>query len=134
MGVEAGARVAIMETDNHTKDFLASVGREGGYQGVKGDVDAPCERKIAIDASKLEPVVAKPHYVEHVEKVRDIKKVKLDDVFIRSCTNGRLEDMHVAAHILEGKKIPSWVRLIVIPNSRRVFLEYPGAGRRDPFN
>jgi len=67
--------------------------------------------------------VAKPHYVENGEKVRNVKDLKIDQVFIGSCTNGRTEDMHIAAKILKGKKKQSWVRLIVIPNSQRVFLE-----------
>ena len=123
MGVEAGAKVAMMETDNHTRDFLASMGRQGDFREIKADADAHYEINIAVDASKLEPMVAKPHYVENVERVRDIKTLKVDEVFLGSCTNGRLEDMHIAANILKGKKIATWIRLIVIPNSRRVFLE-----------
>lgn len=122
MGVEAGAKVAIMETDKHTQDFLTSIGRKGDYSEIKADLDANYEKKINIDASKLEPMVAKPHYVENVEKVQNIKNLKIDMVFLGSCTNGRVEDMHIALDILRGKKIKPWVRLIVIPNSRRVFL------------
>jgi 3-isopropylmalate/(R)-2-methylmalate dehydratase large subunit len=123
MGVEAGAKAAIMETDNHTREFLSSVGRETGFKEIKADPNCFYEKTISIDASQLEPMVAQPHYVENVEKARNIKKLRVDQVFLGSCTNGRLEDMHIAADILRGKKIPSWVRLIVIPNSRMVFLE-----------
>ena len=123
MGVEAGAKVAIMETDKHAQDFLKSMGRQSDYRDIVADKDAHYEKIISIDASTLEPMVAKPHYVENVERVRDIKKLKVDEVFLGSCTNGRLEDMHIAANILKGKKIATWIRLIVIPNSRRVFLE-----------
>ena len=123
MGVEAGAKVAIMETDKYTKDFLKSMGREGDYREIKADLDANYEKKITIDASKLEPMVAKPHYVENGDKVCNIKNLKIDQVLLGTCTNGRVEDMHIAANILKGHKVKSWVRFIVIPNSIRVFLE-----------
>ena len=123
MGVEAGAKVAIMETDKHTQDFLKSMGRGGDYREIIADKDAHYEKIISIDASTLEPMVAKPHYVENGDKVRNVKDLKIDQVFIGSCTNGRAEDMHIAAEILKGKKKQSWVRLIVIPNSQQVFLE-----------
>ena len=123
MGVEAGAKIAIMETDANTKNFLLSMGREEDYREIKADEDAHYEENISIDVSSLEPMVAQPHYVENVEKVCNIKNLKVDEVFLGSCTNGRLEDMHIAATILKGKKIASWVRLVVIPNSRKVFID-----------
>ncbi|MFH1672470.1 MAG: 3-isopropylmalate dehydratase large subunit [Pseudomonadota bacterium] len=123
MGVEAGAKVAIMETDEHTKAFLESFGRHDAYREIKADKDAKYEKKISIDASDLEPLVAQPHYPDNVDKIKNIEKVKVDQVFLGSCTNGRIEDMHIAAKILSGKKIQEWVRLVVIPNSRRVFLD-----------
>jgi len=123
MGVEAGAKAAVMETDTHTDDFLKSMGRRQDYKEIKADPDANYEKKITIDASKLEPMVAKPHYVENGDLVRNVKNLKINQVYLGSCTNGRVEDMHIAANILKGKNISPWVRLIVIPNSRRVFLE-----------
>ena len=123
MGVEAGAKVAVMETDKHTEDFLESMGRREDYREIKADLDANYEKKITIDVSKLEPMVAKPHYVENGDKVRNIKGLKINQLYLGSCTNGRVEDMHIAANILKGKNISPWIRLIVIPNSRKVFLE-----------
>jgi 3-isopropylmalate/(R)-2-methylmalate dehydratase large subunit len=123
MGVEAGAKVAVMETDSHTERFLASLGRPGAYREIKADPDAHYEKRVAIDASALEPMVAKPHSVDHVDKVRNIKNLKVNQVFLGSCTNGRWEDMHIAAQILKGKEVKSWVRFLVIANSRRVYLE-----------
>jgi 3-isopropylmalate/(R)-2-methylmalate dehydratase large subunit len=123
MGVEAGAKVAVMETDQTTNDFLASMGRIEAFKEINADKDAQYEKKILIDASELKPMVAKPHYVENGDWVENVKNLKIDAVFIGSCTNGRTEDLHVAAKILRGEKIKSWVRLVVIPNSRRVFLE-----------
>lgn len=123
MGVEAGAKAALMETDKVTRDFLRSVGREEAYLEIRADDDAHYERRLSIDASTLEPMVAKPHYVENGDLVRNIKDLRVDQVFIGSCTNGRMEDLTVAANILRGKKIKPWVRLLVIPNSMSVFLE-----------
>lgn len=123
MGVEAGAKVAVIGTDKHTEAFLESMGRRGDYREIKGDLDASYERKITINVSKLEPMVAKPHYVENVDLVRNVKNLKIDQVYLGSCNNGRVEDMHIAAGILKGKKLCSWVRLIAIPNSGKVFLE-----------
>jgi 3-isopropylmalate/(R)-2-methylmalate dehydratase large subunit len=123
MGVEAGAKVAIMETDNVTKKFLSSVGRESAYLEIQPDRNANYEKTVRIDAASLEPLVAKPHSVDNVDKVRNVKNLKINEIFIGSCTNGRLEDMHVAADILKAKKTSPSVRLIVVPNSKRVFLE-----------
>lgn len=104
MGVEAGAKAALMETDEVTRDFLRSVGREEAYLEIRADDDARYERKISIDASTLEPMVAKPHYVENGDLVRNIKNLRVDQVFIGSCTNGRMEDLSVAADILGEKR------------------------------
>lgn len=123
MGVDVGAKCAIMETDEHTRAFLKSFGREEDYKEIRGDEDADYERVIDIDAAKLEPMVSKPHYVENVDTARSCSDVKVNMVFLGSCTNGRVEDMHVAAKILKGKKIASNTRLLVIPNSRAVYLE-----------
>lgn len=123
MGVEAGAKTAIMETDETTRKYLADLGRESAYKEVKGDEDADYEKVINIDATKLEPVVSKPHYVENVDLVRNCKSEKVNMVFIGSCTNGRLEDMHIAASILKGRKKADDVRLLVIPNSSKVYNE-----------
>jgi 3-isopropylmalate/(R)-2-methylmalate dehydratase large subunit len=123
MGVELGAKAAIMETDQNTKKFLDGLGRGKDYRKIRADADANYEKKITMDATKLEPVVAAPQYVDNVQKIANIGKVKVNQVFLGSCTNGRLEDMHIAAQILKGKKIESWVRLLVIPNSKKVFDE-----------
>ena len=123
MGVEAGAKAAIMESDETTRKFLAAMGRENGYQEIKADEDATYERIVNIDAAALEPMVAQPHSVDNVEKIKNIEKLKVNEVFLGSCTNGRLEDMHIAADILKGKKVQDWVRFIVIPNSVKVFNE-----------
>ena len=123
MGVEAGAKAAVMGTDDETRAFLKKMGREEDFSPIVPDDDAVYEKTIEIDASKIPPMVAKPHYVENSAPVSDIKNLKVDLVFIGSCTNGRTEDMHIAASLLKGRKFSPDVRVVVIPNSRRVYLE-----------
>ena len=123
MGVDVGAKVAIMETDEKTREFMKEFGREADYREIRGDEDADYARVIDIDASKLEPLVSKPHYVENVDLARNCAGQKVNMVFIGSCTNGRAEDLHVAADILRGKKVAKDVRLLVIPNSTAVYKE-----------
>ncbi len=123
MGVDVGAKTAIMETDEKTRQAMASYGREKDYREITADDQAEYERVIEIDASRLEPLVSKPHCVENVDAVRNCRDQKVDMVFIGSCTNGRVEDMRIAAKILRGKKVAKGVRLLVIPNSRAVYRE-----------
>ena len=123
MGVDVGAKAAIMETDEHTREFLKKFGREQDYREIRGDEDANYERVIDIDAAALEPMVAKPHYVHNVDLAKNCADQKVDMVFIGSCTNGRTEDLHVAADILRGKKVAKGLRLLVIPNSAAVYKE-----------
>lgn len=123
MGVEVGAKNAIMETDEKTLEFMTKFGRAKDYRKITADNDANYERVIDIDASTLEPLVSAPHYVENVKRVVDCKDQKLNMIFIGSCTNGRVEDMHIAADILRGKKIAPGLRLLVIPNSTYVYKE-----------
>ena len=98
-------------------------GREEDYREIRGDDEANYERVIDIDAAALEPLVSKPHYVENVDLARNCTDEKVNMVFIGSCTNGRVEDMHIAADILRGKKVAKGVRLLVIPNSNAVYKE-----------
>ena len=123
MGVDLGAKNAIMETDEKTREFLKKYGREDAYREIKGDEDANYARVINIDGSKIEPMVAKPHNVENVDLVKNCKNQKVDMIFLGSCTNGRAEDLRIAAQILKGKHIASSLRMIVIPNSGSAYRE-----------
>lgn len=123
MGVDLGAKNAIMETDEHTREYLKKFGREKDYTAVTADKDASYERVINIDAGRLEPLVSMPHYVENIETAKNCSAQKVNMVFIGSCTNGRVEDLHAAADILKGRKVASGVRLLVIPNSSYVYKE-----------
>jgi 3-isopropylmalate/(R)-2-methylmalate dehydratase large subunit len=128
MVVEAGAKVGLFPADEMTRAYLVSQGRGGDYQLMAPDADALYEKTININAADLEPVVARPHTVDNIAPARELKGTKIQQVVIGTCTNGRLEDLAVAAGILKGKRLPSSVRLLVAPASRRVLLEAIDSG------
>jgi 3-isopropylmalate/(R)-2-methylmalate dehydratase large subunit len=121
MAVECGAKAGLFESDNRTKEFLAELGRMNDYREVKSDEEAEYEKEIYIDASDLVPKVSKPHNVDNVADVEEVAGTPVDQVYIGTCTNGRLFDLEIAAKILKGKKVRS--RLLVAPASRRVYLK-----------
>jgi 3-isopropylmalate/(R)-2-methylmalate dehydratase large subunit len=123
MAVEAGGKTGLIGTDETTRKYLEMRGRGDKFREIKSDSDANFEKVIEIKANKLEPLVSFPHTVDNVRGISDIKDVKIDQVFIGTCTNGRLEDLRIAASILKGRKRHTDTRLIVIPASREVFLE-----------
>lgn len=121
MVVEAGAKAGLTPSDEITKRYLAERGRVEEFREIKGDDGASYERVIKIDAEALEPHVACPHSVDNVKPISKVEGVKVDLVFIGSCTNARLEDLQVAASIMNGKKIHPETRLIVTPASREIY-------------
>jgi 3-isopropylmalate/(R)-2-methylmalate dehydratase large subunit len=121
MVVEAGAKAGLTPSDEITKRYLAERGRVEEFREIKGDDGASYERVIKIDAEALEPQVACPHSVDNVKPISKVEGVKVDLVFIGSCTNARLEDLQVAASIMNGKKIHPETRLIVTPASREIY-------------
>lgn len=123
MAVEAGGKAGLIASDNITRDYLISRGRSDKFRQIHADPDAEYERVIQIDASRLEPTVSCPHTVDNTRPASKLGYVKLDQVFIGSCTNGRIEDLRIAADILRGKKVHKEVRLLVVPASREVFLQ-----------
>jgi 3-isopropylmalate/(R)-2-methylmalate dehydratase large subunit len=120
MAVEAGAKVGLFPSDNVTRKFLQARGRGNKYMSLRADADAEYERAVAIDASALEPMVASPHAVDNVAPISLVAGTKIDQVFIGTCTNGRLQDMATIAHFLRNKKRHPSVRLIVAPASQEV--------------
>ncbi len=120
MAVEAGAKVGLFPSDNITQDYLIEKGRGEDYVPMTPDPDADYKKTIEIDASRLEPTVSKPHTVDNTAPARELKGVHIDQVFIGTCTNGRLDDLQIAAEILKGKKRHPKTRLIVAPASRKV--------------
>lgn len=132
MAVEMGAKAGIIEPDEKTMAFLSSLGASACVD-MKSDEDAEYSGKIEIDVSDLEPMVACPHSVDNVRPVKDVEGVEVDQVFLGSCTNGRIEDLRLAAEILRGKKIKDGVRMIVIPASRSIYLQALSEGLIDIF-
>jgi len=122
MAVEMGAKTGIVQPDEKTVEYLANLGFEPQLM-FNSDEDAGYSRKFEFDASELEPQVSCPHYVDNVKPVTSVEGVMVNQVFLGSCTNGRIEDLRLAAQILEGKTVKDGVRMIVAPASRRVYLQ-----------
>lgn len=120
MAIELGGKTGIVEPDETTHRFLE--GRvKGNYTPVFSDADAIHKQVVDLDVGDLEPLVAAPHAVDNVKPVSEVAGTRINQVFIGSCTNGRLEDLEVAAKLLEGKKVHPDVRLIVTPASYEVY-------------
>jgi 3-isopropylmalate/(R)-2-methylmalate dehydratase large subunit len=128
MCVEAGAKAGLFPSDNVTCEFLRSQGRENCFIPVSPDADAVYEHMIKVNVSELEPTVSLPHAVDNTSPVGKVEGVKVDQVCIGTCTNGRLPDLEVAATILKGRKCHPHTRLLITPASRRVFQEALGLG------
>jgi 3-isopropylmalate/(R)-2-methylmalate dehydratase large subunit len=123
MAVEAGAKVGLFPPDGETRKFLKLMDREEAFRELRSDEDANFEKHIEINAEELEPTIACPHLVDNTKTISKLGKVKVDQVFIGTSCNGRLEDLHIAASILKGNRINRDTRVIVTPASRRVYLE-----------
>lgn len=123
MAVEAGAKVGLFETDEKTYEYLKEHGREDKYKEIKADEDAEYERIININLNDLKPTISCPHTVDNTKTIDEMEKVAVNQVYIGTCTNGRIEDLRIAANILKGQKVNKNVRLLVAPASRKVFLE-----------
>jgi 3-isopropylmalate/(R)-2-methylmalate dehydratase large subunit len=128
MAVEAGAKVGLFPSDEVTHEYLKAEGRGKDYKPLSADADAVYEKTIRINATKLEPTVSRPHTVDNTALARELKGTKIQQVVIGTCTNGRLEDLKIAAEILKGKRPAKGVRLIIAPASRRVLLDAIKAG------
>ena len=124
MSVEAGATAGIVPPDEETLWYLRhDVGVKDPIEPLRPDPDATYDRVIEIDASLLAPQVALPHTVDNVRPVSDATGRKIDQIVIGSCTNGRLDDLEIAASILKGRKVTTSVRMIVFPASWKIYRE-----------
>jgi len=121
MSVEMGAKAGIIEPDQKTLDYVKAR-TDKPFKPVKSDPNSVYEKIVDVDVSALEPQVAVPHSVDNVKPVSEVEDTEVDQAFIGSCTNGRLEDLQSAARVLKGKKIARGVRLIVIPASQEIYL------------
>jgi 3-isopropylmalate/(R)-2-methylmalate dehydratase large subunit len=129
MSVEAGATAGIVPADDETLRYLREeAGVADPVTPVLPDADAPYERVVEVDVSDLAPQVACPHAVDNVRPVTEVAGRHVDQIVIGSCTNGRLDDLAVAARILKGKAVAAGSRMLVFPASGRIYQQALAAG------
>jgi len=122
MAVEMGAKAGLVNPDEKTLRYVEKLaGRP--FEPLKSDQDADYEKTLKIDVSRIEPMIACPHAVDNVKPVKSVEDVKIDQAFIGSCTNGRIEDLRAAAEILGRGRISKGVRMIITPASRKIYLQ-----------
>jgi 3-isopropylmalate/(R)-2-methylmalate dehydratase large subunit len=122
MTVEMGAKTGLINPDRVTLEYVKAVNRKP-YKVLASDPDASYEKTLEVNLDKLEPQVACPHSVDNVKPVKDVEGTRIDQAFLGSCTNGRLEDFELAAKFLDGRKVAKNVRLIVTPASQEVYMQ-----------
>lgn len=123
MAVEAGAKAGLFVADEKTHEFLKSRGRGDKFRTLKPDTDAVYERVIKIKAEDVGHTVSCPHTVDNVKAVEELSDVKVNQVYVGTCTNGRIEDLRIVAKILKGKKINPDVRMLICPASKDIYLQ-----------
>ncbi len=133
MAVEAGAKCGLFETDEKTRAYLKEKGREDKFRELKIDNDAEYERIIKIKAEDVVPTVSCPHTVDNTKPARDLNDIKVNQVFIGTCTNGRIEDLRIAAKVLRGRKKADNVRLIIVPASPSIYKQALSEGLLETF-
>lgn len=132
MAVEMGAKCGLMKADKKTKDWIKKHSVKEP-RVVEADEDARYLGTREYDASEIEPMVAKPHTVDNACSVEEVSDVRIDEVSIGTCTNGRLEDLEIAAKILKGRKIAKGLKLIVTPASKKIYIDAIKKGYIDIF-
>ncbi|OQX55366.1 MAG: 3-isopropylmalate dehydratase large subunit [Candidatus Cloacimonas sp. 4484_209] len=132
LSMEMGAKSAIVPFDRKTEEYIRDIG-VFVFEPIFADENAKYERVFEYNISKLKPQVAFPHSVDNVKSVSEAKGIKVNQVFIGSCTNGRLDDLEVAAKILNGKHIAKNVRLIIGPASKNIYSSAMKEGLFDIF-
>ncbi len=120
MAVEAGAKAGLVASDATTRAFLAAQGREPDWRPLAPDPEVAYERVLEFDAAAVVPTVARPHTVDNVAPAAELAGVRVDQVLIGTCTNGRLEDLRAAAGVLRGRRRAAATRLVVTPASQGV--------------
>ena len=123
MAIEAGGKNGIFEVDEKTVEYLKEVAPNKVYEVFKADADAEYERIYEIDLSEITPTVSFPHLPDNTRTIDEVGDIKIDQVIIGSCTNGRISDLRIAAKLLNGKKVAKGVRVIVIPGTQKIQLQ-----------
>jgi 3-isopropylmalate/(R)-2-methylmalate dehydratase large subunit len=122
LSMEMGAKFALVPFDRTTRKFLNAIKRKK-YTPIWADENASYENEYEFDVTRVSPQIACPHSVDNVKPIEQVKGKRIDQVVLGSCTNGRLDDLEIAARILKGKKIHPEVRMLVLPCSKDIFLE-----------
>ncbi|MBD3370684.1 homoaconitate hydratase family protein [Candidatus Fermentibacteria bacterium] len=133
MAVEAGAKVGLFESDDSTREYLEEMSRGQDWKRMAPDPDASYQRTIELDLGTVEPTVSCPHTVDNTSPASELGEVEIDQAVVGTCTNGRIEDLRVAASLLRRRKVSDQVRLLVVPASRRVYLEALREGLLETF-
>lgn len=125
MAQECGAKLGLFPSDEATRYWMQTHGREKDWKAFETDPDATYERVVEVDCSTLEPLMAVPHTPGNVKRAAEVEKegIRVNQVFLGTCTNGRLEDLKSAAEILKGRRVAQGTRLLVYPGSRWVYHE-----------
>lgn len=121
MAIEMGAKAGIIEPDRVTARYLNLVSSNRKIRDLKSDKEANYSEVLEYDISKIIPQIAKPHTVDNVTSIEELKDVRIDEAFIGTCTNGRIEDLEIAAAILKNRRVHKYVKLIIAPASRAIF-------------
>jgi 3-isopropylmalate/(R)-2-methylmalate dehydratase large subunit len=122
MAIEAGGKAGLFHVDNTTRKYLKGRATRK-YTEYRSDPDAAYARVIEYDAAKIEPQVAFPHIPSNTRPISQVGNILIDQVVIGSCTNGRMDDLRLAARILKGKKVDKRLRCIIIPGSQKIYLD-----------
>jgi 3-isopropylmalate/(R)-2-methylmalate dehydratase large subunit len=132
MAIEMSAKTGIVEPDEKTLDYVKKRTNKP-FRNIKSDSDSIYEKTLNLDVTDMEPQVSCPHSVDNVKPVTAVADVSIDQAFLGSCTNGRLEDLRSAAKFLEDKKVRDGVRMIVSPASQEIYLQALGEGLLEVF-
>lgn len=127
MAIEAGAKNGIFPVDTLAEEYMKAHSKRD-YKIFEADVDAEYTRTVTIDLSTLKPTVSFPHLPENTKTIDEVGDIEIDQVVIGSCTNGRFDDLKVAAEIMAGKKVKKGLRVIVIPGTQQIYLDAMEAG------
>ena len=122
MAIEAGGKNGIFPVDDLTREYMKEHSKRP-FVEYEADADAEYDEEYTIDLSTLKPTVAFPHLPENTKTIDEVGEVNIDQVVIGSCTNGRMDDLRIAAKILEGKKVAKGLRVIVIPATQQIYLD-----------
>jgi 3-isopropylmalate/(R)-2-methylmalate dehydratase large subunit len=132
MAIEAGAKTGLFRVDKKTLEYLAPRAKRK-FKVYEPDADAEYAQVFEWDASKIEPIVAFPHLPSNIKPISKVGDIKIDQSVIGSCTNGRLEDLIIAAKIMKGKKVHPNVRCIILPGTQEIYLEAMKLGLVETF-